>query len=64
MSSNYFVGAAAFALAGRIDEARSLLALYQKRDPTARISTMNILRLEPRHYEKWAQGYRLAGMPE
>jgi TolB-like protein len=59
-------GVAALALAGRLDEARTVMARLRRLDPDLRISNLHKLLpyRRPRDLEKWASALRLAGLPE
>jgi TolB-like protein/Tfp pilus assembly protein PilF len=59
----HFVLAACDAMSGRVQEARDICARAIELHPTARISTWRLYR-RPEHVEKWAQAFRIAGMPE
>jgi tetratricopeptide (TPR) repeat protein len=72
MSSQAFL-AAAYALLGRSDEARTALAGYDQRRPGTRVSTFRRLSPVPlvltspkyqQHLERLNEGLRKAGMPE
>jgi tetratricopeptide (TPR) repeat protein len=57
---------ACHAMAGRVEEARQAWAIARQIDPTQRISTF-ISRSRPRRPEdiqRYAEAYRIAGMPE
>ena len=58
--------AASRALAGRIEEARNAVATLRRLDPELRLSNLKsvISYLQTRDFEKWADGLRMAGLPE
>jgi TolB-like protein/tetratricopeptide (TPR) repeat protein len=62
----HFVLAACHAMSGRIGEARAVCARAVLLDPTVSISSISSWRpyRRPEHVEKWAQAFRIAGMPE
>ena len=57
---------ASHAMAGRVDAAKEACALYLRLHPTARMSTIRDRMMYARNedMEKYAIGFRLAGMPE
>jgi adenylate cyclase len=63
LSSNYFVGAAAFALAGRIDEARSLASAGLKLEPGFRLRLFSEL-MARELADRFIEGGRQLGLPE
>ena len=57
---------AAHAMAGRIDAAKDACALYLRLHPTARVSSIKdrMLCTRTEDIEKYATGFRLAGLPD
>jgi hypothetical protein len=58
--------AASSALAGRMDKARDAMARIRERVPTLTISTLKVLVpfRRPEDFARWAEGLRMAGLPE
>jgi TolB-like protein/class 3 adenylate cyclase len=58
--------AASSALAGRLDKARATMARIRERDPNLCISTLKALvpLRRPEDIARWAEGLRMAGLPE
>jgi tetratricopeptide (TPR) repeat protein len=58
--------AASNALAGRMNEARAVVARIRKGNPTLRIPTLKVLvpLRRPEDFARFAEGLRLAGLPE
>ena len=60
------VAAASNALAGRLDDAQQAMQQVRRIDPTLRLSTLSDwypLR-RPEDFTRWADGLRIAGLPE
>jgi hypothetical protein len=56
--------AASSALAGRMDKARAAMAYIGERNPTLSVSTLKVLVRRPEDFARWADGLRMAGLPE
>jgi len=58
--------AASSALAGRMDKARAAMAYIGERNPTLSVSTLKVLVpfRQPEDFARWADGLRMAGLPE
>jgi hypothetical protein len=58
--------AASSALSGRLDEARKALARVRRLDPALRLSNLKdrVGPYRPEDFARFAQGMRLAGLPE
>jgi len=57
---------AASALAGRMDKARDAMARIRERVPMLSVSTLKVFVpfRRPENFARWAEGLRLAGLPE
>ena len=60
------LAAASAALAGRLAEAQTSMVHLRGIDPALRISNLKdvISYLRPEDFAKWAEGLRMAGLPE
>jgi Flp pilus assembly protein TadD len=57
---------ASYAMEGRLEEVRTVMAKLCKTDPQLKLSNIGdvISPLRPEHREKYIEGLRLAGLPE
>ena len=58
--------AASYALSGRLEEARNAMSRMRERDPSLRVSNLKDLAplRRPEDFARWAEGLRMAGLPE